>query len=47
MGGIYRRKGKTSMNKKFHRQLKAKAYVRDTDQVHEDMKPENFGGKKY
>ena len=31
MGGIYRRKGKTAKDKKFHRKLKTKAYIKDTD----------------
>lgn len=47
MGGIYRKKGKLAKNKRFHRKLKTNAYLRDTDQVHEDMKPENFDAKKY
>lgn len=31
MGGIYRRGGKLSKNKRFHRKLKTNAYLRDTD----------------
>ena len=47
MGGLYRRKGNHAKNKKFHRQFKTKAYVRDTDQVYDDMKPENYEQKKF
>ena len=45
MGGLYKRKN-TAKNKKIHRQLKHKAYSRDTDQIHDDLKPENFDSKK-
>lgn len=41
MGGIYKRKN-TAKNKKIHRQRKTKQYIRDTDQIHDDMKPENI-----
>lgn len=46
MGGIYRRKNSQAKNKKFHRLHKTKAYGRDTDQIYDDMKPENYDASK-
>lgn len=42
MGGVQRRKSNTK-NKKMHRGLKTKHYLRDHDQINEDLKnPEKF-----
>lgn len=37
MGGVQRRKS-GAKNKKLHRGLKTKNYIRDHDQIHDDMK---------
>jgi hypothetical protein len=42
MGGVQRRKS-GAKNKKLHRGLKTKNYIRDHDQIHEDIKnPEKY-----
>lgn len=38
MAGAQRRKGTKGKNKGFHRSIKTKHYLRDHDQVHEDLK---------
>lgn len=47
MGGLYRGRSHTAKNKKQHRMLKTKGYKRATDQIHEDMKPENYPAAKH
>ena len=43
MGGIQRRKGSTAKNKNLHRGLKTKHYLRDHDQIHNDLQnPQEF-----
>jgi len=37
MGGVQRRKS-GAKNKKLHRSLKPKNYIKDHDQIHEDLK---------
>ena len=34
MGGIQKRKSSNAKNKKFHRGLKTRHYLRDHDQIH-------------
>lgn len=41
MGGLYKRKRGKQQNKYFHRAHKTKHYQKDTDQIYEDIKPEN------
>jgi hypothetical protein len=38
MGGNYRRKSHKGKNKGFHRSIKPRHYLRDHDQIHEDLK---------
>lgn len=41
MGKPQKRKKKTQMDKGVHKALKLKHYVKDIDQVHVDLKPDN------
>jgi bud site selection protein 20 len=44
MGGSQRRKGMKGKNKGVHRALKTKHYLRDHDQIHDDLKnPQKYG----
>eukprot|EP01016_Furgasonia_blochmanni_P037516 TRINITY_DN4431_c0_g1_i11.p2 TRINITY_DN4431_c0_g1~~TRINITY_DN4431_c0_g1_i11.p2 ORF type:complete len:191 (+),score=39.40 TRINITY_DN4431_c0_g1_i11:74-574(+) len=43
MGGVQRRKGNVAKNKKYHKKKRTRNYVRDVDQIYEDVKPENVG----
>lgn len=38
MGGVQRRKGNHAKNKTMHRGMKTRHYLRDHDQIHEDLK---------
>ena len=40
MGGVQRRKGNHAKNKKIHRGLKTRNYLRDHDQIHDDLQKE-------
>lgn len=38
MGGVQKRHSNSSKNKAFHRGAKTKNYLRDHDQIHDDLK---------
>lgn len=38
MGGVQKRRASSAKNKKLHRALKPRHYMRDHDQIHEDLK---------
>eukprot|EP01017_Pseudomicrothorax_dubius_P000041 TRINITY_DN0_c1088_g1_i2.p1 TRINITY_DN0_c1088_g1~~TRINITY_DN0_c1088_g1_i2.p1 ORF type:complete len:107 (+),score=26.03 TRINITY_DN0_c1088_g1_i2:46-366(+) len=43
MGGVQRRKGNPAKNKMFHKKRKTKRYVKDIDQIYDDIQPANVG----
>lgn len=43
MAGVQKRRASSAKNKKLHRAMKTKHYIKDHDQIHEDIKnPEKF-----